>query len=163
MRSVTVQLNECSSFPAVCLFYLWNCIIIREKNEWFWVWVTLSQCFTYPMMRNWHQCMGTQPRVAAACDGYQLRLFTCMHICQHTHTAGPQTAMYGFDPDPTQLNAAPSDSAGRVVLVIHRRHMNRYSGFFVYLWCITATVWFNLKSTAVCVFLLYCGFLWLRN
>lgn len=56
-------------------------------------------------------------------------------------------AMYGFDPDPTQLNAAPRDSAGRVVLVIHRE-----SGVSVYLW-------YGFKRTDVCVSLLYREFL----
>ena len=64
------------------------------------------------MMRHWHQHTSTQPGVAAACDGYQIRLFTRAE--RHTHTAGSGTAMYGFDPDPAHLNAAPYDTDSRM-------------------------------------------------
>lgn len=67
------------------------------------------------MMRVWHQCMSTQPRVAAASDGSPLCLFTHVDICKkltHSNAAGLDTDMYCFDhPEPTYLNATPCDTA----------------------------------------------------
>lgn len=68
----------------LCVFLSLELHNSKRKNERLWAWVILSQCFAYPMMRHWHQRMSTQPRVAAACDGYQLRLFTRAHICKST-------------------------------------------------------------------------------
>lgn len=82
-------------------------------------------------------------------------IHTCARMQKHTHprTAGSEAAMYGFDPDPTHLNAAPCAAVRGVVLVIHKKH-NHIQGWMCFLYTCGGVwdLWFNLPSTAECAF-----------
>ncbi len=109
----------------LCVFLSLELHNFKRKNKWFGVWVTLSQCFAYPMMRHWHQHTSAQPRVAAACDGYQLCLFVHVHICKNTHTdthtqtnsriRNSQVWFWSW----SHLSTAPRGRVRRTVLVIY--------------------------------------------
>jgi len=62
---------------------------------------------------------GCQLHVIAISFAYS-HMYTCAKTHAHLDTAGSDPDMYGFDPDPTHLNAAQSDTAKRFFLVIYK-------------------------------------------
>lgn len=141
-------------FPCCVSFYLWSCIIPRERMNGC-EWVTFSQCFAYPMMRHWHQRMSTQPMVAAACDSYQLRIFTRVH--KHTQSrTHPLTHTQRDQKQPCMILIL-------IPFIWKLLHVTLSEQLFwmggrgcLYTCGGVWVIWFNLTGpTAVCVLLLY--------
>lgn len=130
MRSDAVRWDE---FPCCVYFYLWSCIIPKGR---------MDGCECGSLSHNvlhtpWWD---TGTSIWALSPGWQLRVtaisFAYSNVCtyakthSHSHTAGSETGMYGFDLDPSHLNADPWCTARRVVLVMHRMHAHRQTWIF---------------------------------